>query len=134
MLAVNNYETCNSHFTQNDIDSCMLLLKSGKNDGNSGYTSDHIICGTKLLRSHLLKLFNLMINHCFAPDNFRLSTLVPIPKNKRKSINASNNYRAIALSSVFGKLLDNVILIKYDDVLNTSNMQYGFKKKHRTTQ
>ncbi len=35
---------------------------------------------------------------------------------------------------MFGKLLDNVILIKYDDVLNTSDMQYGFKKKHGTTQ
>ena len=75
-----------------------------------------------------------MVFHGFAPMDLRISTLVPIPKNKRKSINTSENYRAIALSSVIGKILDNVLLLKYHDVFNTSSMQYGFKKKHGTTQ
>jgi len=76
----------------------------------------------------------MMIAHGSAPSNFRLSTLVPIPKNKRKSINDSNNYRAIALSSILGKVLDNCMLYKYQDILSTSDMQYGFKKHHSTTQ
>ncbi len=75
-----------------------------------------------------------MISHGFAPVDFRLSTLIPIPKNKKKSLNDSNNYRAIALSSILGKLLDHMILTKYQDVFKTSDLQYGFKKKHSTTQ
>ena len=75
-----------------------------------------------------------MIVHGFAPDDFRMSTMVPIPKNKRKSLNYSSNYRAIALSSILGKLLDQLLLNKYNHVFNTSDMQYGFKKKHGTTQ
>ena len=75
-----------------------------------------------------------MISHGFAPNDFRLSTLIPIPKNRRKSGNISNNYRAIALSSIMGKLLDHLLLSKYHNVFNTSDLQYGFKKKHGTVQ
>ena len=78
--------------------------------------------------------FNSMIVHGFAPDDFRMSTMVPIPKNKRKSLNYSSNYRTIALSSILGKLLDQLLLNKYNHGFNTSDMQYGFEKRHGTTQ
>ena len=39
--------------------------------------------------------------------------MTPIPKNRRNSVNMSDNYRAIALSSVMGKVLDHIILHKY---------------------
>ena len=107
-----------------DIDSCMLFVKPGKSAGSCGYSSDHIIHGSYLLRSHITSLFNVIISHGFAPMDFRLSTLIPIPKNKRKSRNDSDNYRAIALSSILGKMLDHLLLVKYDDVFNTSDMQY----------
>ena len=68
-----------------------------------------------------------MIIHDFAPDDFRMSTMFPIPKNKSKSLNCSSNYRAIALSSNLGRCLDKLLLIKYNDDCNTSDMQYGFK-------
>ena len=121
-------------FITDDINSCILLLKPGKSGGMSGCSSDHIINGTSKLRDHITNLFNIMISHGFTPIDFRLSTLVPIPKNKRKSVNVSDNYRAIALSSILGKVLDNLILLKYHDVFSTSDMQYGFKKSHSTTQ
>ncbi len=129
----NDYTT-HDLFSVKDIDQCILLLKPGKSGGPSCYSSDHIMHGTQLLRSHITKLFNVMISHGFAPTDFRVSTLVPIPKNKRKSINLSDNFRAIALSSILGKVLDNIILLKYNDVFNTSDMQYGFKKRHSTNQ
>ena len=46
----------------------------------------------------------------------------------------SSNYRAIALSSIFGKILDWVILIKEESALCFSNLQFGFKKGMSTTQ
>ncbi len=54
--------------------------------------SDHFLHDTNLIFSHIVKLFNIMITHGNSPDDFRLSTLIPIPKNKRNSINDSNNY------------------------------------------
>ncbi len=127
-------DKCSDEFSLDDIESCMLFIKPGKGTGPGGYSSDHLINGSKSLRIHIKLLFNAMIAHGFSPVDIRLSTLVPIPKNKRKSLNDSNNYRAIALSSILGKLLDHLILVKYDNIFNTCDMQYGFKKQHGTTQ
>ncbi len=42
--------------------------------------------------------------------------------------------RGIALSSIFGKALDRIILDWNADVFNTSDMEFGFKPKHSTKQ
>ena len=46
----------------------------------------------------------------------------------------SNNYRSIAISNIIGKILDHVILSKHANVLQTSDLQFGFKPQHSTTQ
>jgi hypothetical protein len=117
-----------------DIRHAINLIKAGKHDGLTGHCSDHIKNGTHMLHTHMSLLFNVMISHGFAPGGFRLATLIPIPKNKIKSLNKSSNYRAVALSSILGKVLDHIFLIKYSDILFSSELQYGFKKKHSTTQ
>ena len=59
-----------------------------------------------------------------------LGTMIPIPKEKKKSLCSACNYRAIALSSIFSKILDWIILIKEEHSLSSS----GFKKGLPTTQ
>ena len=51
-----------------------------------------------------------MLSHGTAPAGLLLSTLVPLIKNKRGNKCDSNNYRAIAISSIIGKLFDTVLL------------------------
>ena len=63
-----------------------------------------------------------MLRHGYAPNGLLLGTMVPIPK--LKGTNKSDNYRAITISSLFGKLLVIMILSH----LSTSNLQFGFKK------
>ena len=41
-----------------------------------------------------------------------LATVLPLPKNSRLDLKNSNNYRAISLSSVFGKVFDKIIIEK----------------------
>ena len=43
-----------------------------------------------------------------------------------------NNYRGIALSSIFGNLMDIIVLIKFSDKLQTSSLEFGFKAKSST--
>ena len=50
-----------------------------------------------------------MLSHGVAPTGLLLSTMVPVPKDKRGSKSDSNNYRAIAISSILGKLFDSII-------------------------
>jgi hypothetical protein len=67
-----------------------------------------------------------MIVHGVSPKVFLGSVLNPIPKNVRKNLEDSSNYRAIALMNVLMKLLDWVIIMKHSLLLQSSNMQHGF--------
>ena len=75
-----------------------------------------------------------MLTHSVAPAGLLLSTLVPIPKNKRgnKSDSISNNYRQIAISSLLGKLFHIIILEEQHYGLITDELQFGFKKNAST--
>jgi exonuclease III len=98
--------------TVEDVKESRQSLKYGKQDGYMGLYTDHILNGTDRLTVYLSCLFSSMITHGFTPEAMLISTLVPIPKNSRKSLNDSNNYRGIALSSAIGKLLDWILIKK----------------------
>ena len=61
-----------------------------------------------------------------------MSSLVPIPKNKRGNKCDSDNYRQIAISSLMGKLFDSIVLEEQQDSLFTDLLQFGFKKTTST--
>ena len=61
------------------------------------------------------------------PEDFLPSSVIPIPKKRGCNSSASENFRGIALSSVFGKIFDNIIFEKFQSQLNTCDLQFGFK-------
>ena len=75
-----------------------------------------------------------MVSHEFSPSSMILGTMIPIPKDKKKPLCNSGNHRAIALSSIFSKILDWVILVKEEMTLCSSDFQFGLKKGTSTTQ
>ena len=77
-------------------------------------------------------LFTAMLTHGVAHVGLLLSTLVPIPKNKRGDTCDSNNYRQIAISSLLGKLFDTIVLEEQHTSLSTDILQFGFKKNTST--
>ena len=107
----------------------LVNLKSGKNDGEEGLVSDHFIHGTVLLQVMITCLFNCMLVHGICPSTMICGTMIPIPKDKKKSLRCSDNYRAITLGSIMSKILDSVIMSKEKLTLNTSDLQFSFKKK-----
>lgn len=115
-----------------DVIEAVMHLKSGKRDGNLALTSDYFIQGTDCLIEHISTLLSSMVTHGFSPDGFSLSSIVSIPKNKRKSLSDPENYRGIALGSVLNKILDWVLLTKCNKALTTSDLQFGFKASHST--
>jgi len=76
-------------------------------------------------------LFSSLLVHDAVTDDFSVSSMVPIPKS-RTGVASSSNYRAITLSSIFAKLFDRILLDRYSDIINTSHLQFGFKKKNST--
>ena len=68
-----------------------------------------------------------MIFHGFCPLSFICVNIIPIPKVSKVNSSDSDKYRSIAISSLLGKILDHIIIVKQSDALTTSQHQYGFK-------
>ena len=104
-IILDNSET--SHITIDDVRISIASLKPGKADGRAGVLTDHFMHGGHNLHVYLYKckLFNSMLIHGISPSSLQTSTLVPIPKDKRKSLSVSDNYRAIVLSSPLCKVI-----------------------------
>ena len=129
-------DTYNIHYniSINDVIDAVMHLKSGKSDGNEGLNSDSCIHGTNKLYAILALLFTSLLLHGYSPDSMILGTMIPIPKDTRTSLCDSSNYRTIALSSMFSKVLNWVILMKEQSSLLSSKLQFGFKKGLSSTQ
>jgi len=115
-----------------DIRTAVGHLKPHKRDGCIDLSSDHIVNACDELLVHITLLFNAILVHGALSDNFLRSTIVPIPKGRNADESNSNNYTGIALSSIFGKVMDNIVLIKFSNQLQTSSLQFGFKAKSST--
>ena len=48
------------------------------------------------------------------------------------NLSDSDKYRSIAISSILGKILDHIIIVKQSDALTTFQHQYGFKANSST--
>jgi len=59
-------------------------------------------------------------------------SVVPIPKCNNVNQSDSPQFRGISLSSVHGKIFDNIVLSRYSKDLASSELQFGFKAKSST--
>ena len=69
-----------------------------------------------------------MLCHGYAPTSFLHAAVIPIPKNVKLNMSSTCNYRAIALSSIFSKILDKIIMSLQSEYLMTSELQFGFRE------
>ena len=130
---VNNLCNIDHEISVDLVKECIKKLKKDKNDPNHEISSNNIIYGTDKLAFHLTNIFNLFITHGVTNDSLNESVFIPIPKNKRKSLCDSSNYRAIALCSIIGKLFEYVLLSKLNSMTVSNEYQLGFKDNVSTT-
>jgi len=107
-------------------------MKPQKKEGCVGLSSDHFINAGDDLCCHIALLFTAILAHGSLPVRFLYSTIIPIPKNRNANTSDSANYREIALSSIYGKLFDNIVLHHFSESLSTNELQFGFKAKNAT--
>lgn len=81
----------------------------------------------------LANLLTAVLIHGHYPETLLLATIVSIPKDNLGDLCDDNNYRGIALSSMIGKVLDKVLLQKNCKQLDTSHLQFAYKKEHGTS-
>ena len=96
--------------TPDIISDCVKQLNKGKDDGNHGFKSDHLIQGGHRLYTYLSISFNVMIRHGYNPRELLLSSIISIPKDIKSSLRDSNNYRGISLFNAICKVYDHAII------------------------
>ena len=115
-----------------DVKSALRRLKAHKNDEDYCLSTDHILNAPDDCLLHISWLLSSIIVHGCLPDTFTVNTVIPIPKGHNVSMSDSENYRGIALGSIFSKLCDNIVLHRYGSNLISSELQFGFKAKSST--
>ena len=106
-------------------------IKPGKSSSGT-CKPEHILFGSPVLICHLQLLFNGLIQHGYAPTDFLKGSITPIVKNPQGDISDPSNYRGITLSCLPAKLFEFAIQLKTSHLLETDDLQFGFKKKTST--
>ena len=91
----------------------LLLLKNlnlVKAMDMTGYHQIIIVMVPHYYHVIFLHYSNCMITHCYVPNPFCISTIIPIPKGSNRSTRTVKNYRGIALSSLLSKIFVDLIV------------------------
>ena len=96
-ICFNRLSTPLNDWSESDLD----VSKSSGPDGISAKMLKHTAVG---IAPSITQLFNLSIKNGRVPRDWKLSTVVPIPKSGRS--HSPNNYRPISLLSVLSKVLE----------------------------
>ena len=86
-----------------------------------------------MLAASISFLFKTFLVHGFIPTFLLICSLVPLIKDNLGNISSSDNYRAIAISSLLLKIFDWVILLLFSENFKTHDLQFGFQEKSSTT-
>jgi len=78
-------------------------------------------------------LLSALVVRGYITEDLSFSAILPIPKGINLNYSDSANYRGIALSSIIGKIYDLYVLNRYESLLTTPDLQFGFKIGHSTS-
>ena len=113
------------NISSHTVKKAINCLSSGKGDETYHMYSDHFLNATDLVIFTLSQLLTAMKKHGIASLLVNIAVIKPIPKNKKKSLSDSNNYRAICKNTIISKIIDYVIIEQIGHKLTTSAYQFA---------
>jgi hypothetical protein len=119
-------------FTPYEVSHAISKLKSGKAPGPDNLAAEHFKRADQSVNVLISILLNSCVIHSFLPTGFMKTVIVPIVKDVKGDVSCKNNYRPIAITSVLSKIIENLILDRYDALLCTTDNQFGFKSNGST--
>ena len=108
-------------------------LKANKSDPIWDFSIDFFKEAPDILYCHIYEIIKAFLVHGHVSQHLLLASLVPLVKDKLADLCSSANYRSIAISSRFLKLLDWIILIAYGHLLKLDDLQFGFQADNSTS-
>ena len=125
----------NETISKKEIHDALNMLKNGKACGIDEISNEMLKLSSYYMIDHYVWLFNFILKSSIFPTTWRINIIKPIYKGGGTS--DTSNYRGIALSSCFSKLLSRILFNRLDNYLESNNVlnqeQIGFRKKCRTS-
>ena len=110
--------------TSEEVKKAALLLKPGKGDPSYTFSSDCISVKSEILAETTATLIRSFLIHGYIPQFMLLSTLVPLVKDKLRSIHISKNCRSVCITSLFLKQFDWITVNLFGDKLGFHELQF----------
>ena len=104
----------------NEVRDAIEKLVINKSCGSDKIHAEHIKYASERLIPLISICFTSCFVHGFLPTSLLTVVLVPIIKNKAGNVNSIDNYRPVALSNIFCKVLEIIILGRIECYLTTS--------------
>lgn len=121
--------------TASEIVSSIGKLKRNKGSGSDNLISEMFMEVIDNIIPILEKLFNILLERGVFPKSWSTGIIVPIPK--AGDLSDPGNFRAICISSVFGKIFSSIInnrLLTWAEENGKLNAnQFGFRPNRSTT-
>jgi hypothetical protein len=115
-----------------EVSEAIGHLKANESDGDVGLMSNHLLMSSDNFQKQLSLLITAILTHGYQPQTVLLATIASIPKDNRGNLCDSKNYRGITICTSISKPMDIILIIRYKEQLQTSDMQFAFKEKHST--
>ena len=86
-------------------------------------------CNNNFVDLYLFFFYRFIFQYCVLPDELNITHIVPIKKDKKKSINDINNLRPISISNTLAQIFERLLLYKMNVITKTHENQFGYKNK-----
>ena len=108
-------------------------MNTGKNDEVYDLTTDHFINASDMTILVFKNILNSLFTHGTTNNLINKSIIKPIPKDKRKSLAESKNYRAISMNTIISKIIDHILIYLIGEKIDTSVYQFAYKQGFSTS-
>ena len=120
--------------TDEEFEAVINKLKANKSPGIDSILNEVIKIGKDVIKGHLVKLFNRILDTGKYPALWSFGLIVPI--HKRDDRSKVENYRGITLLSALGKLFTSILTNRLYNYMVQKGIlkseQGGFRKMHGT--
>jgi hypothetical protein len=106
----------------------MSKMKFGKTADCLGLRGEHFLLGGGIADEFLASVLNELIRSHHVPPALRTSVFLPLLKGHRLEPSDPDNYRGIAISPMFYRVLEAVLLLRWEQLLETSSRQFAYKR------
>ena len=113
------------------IRQCLSHLKTGKAVGNDCLSAESFKYADTRICVFLCMLFNSILYHSYLPSKLMDTVIVPLLRTKKVTWEVKTILGRLHLT-IMSKLFEVLILNRYGDLLQSTDNQFGYKKKHAT--